>query len=445
MMEIHLIFTSSNQLKMSIANNLNQHLGLKICFSLVYSIESVDGGTITKKVGRYYEILFEKSEIFITLQKTKIGSYNLSCGPEGLFLIDDANKKLECFIHPLIFENPVPRVQYTEYQEKILQPVIPLPFSSQLKQQFIKITNLKFKIQSQEQDFFKNIKNITEVSNINFNTENGYEIVFLNQENKPLFLIKNINGDLLDRDTCLKAFRSRPDIVIHLATYPRAKIVDQDPINGIPKVIGTTTNLLWHASKFETKKFVYISSSMVYGDFVDGTKEDANTKPKNIYGEAKLTGERMVKLFAKRDGLNYNIIRPSGVYGPGDMPDRVVSKFFEKAMSNKTITLHNGENKVDFTYRQDAARGIILAALSSVANVSFNITAGNATSLRTLAEKIIEITGSDSDIEDIGNHKLYPMRGTLDISRAKDLLDYAPEFTLEQGLKSYYDWLQNKI
>ena len=254
-----------------------------------------------------------------------------------------------------------------------------------------------------------------------------------------------IPGDILDRLVCLKAFSHNPDIVIHLATYPRAKIVDEDPIVGIPKVINTTTNLLWHSSKWNVKKFVYVSSSMVYGDFADGTKEDANTKPKNIYGEAKLTGERMVKLFAKRDGLNYNIIRPSGVYGPGDMPDRVVSKFFEKAMSNKTITLHNGENKVDFTYRQDAARGIILAALSSVANVSFNITAGNATSLRTLAEKIIEITGSDSDIEDIGNHKLYPMRGTLDISRAKDLLDYAPEFTLEQGLKSYYDWLQNKI
>ena len=257
--------------------------------------------------------------------------------------------------------------------------------------------------------------------------------------------VSMIPGDILDRLVCLKAFSHNPEIVIHLATYPRAKIVDQDPINGIPKVIGTTTNLLWHSSKWNIKKFVYISSSMVYGDFVDGTKEDANTKPKNIYGEAKLTGERMVKLFAKRDGLNYNIIRPSGVYGPGDMPDRVVSKFFEKAMSNKTITLHNGENKVDFTYRQDAARGIVLSALSSVANVSFNITAGNATSLRTLAEKIIEITGSKSDVEDIGNHKLYPMRGTLDIGRAKDLLEYEPQFTLDQGLKSYYDWLQNKI
>ena len=240
-----------------------------------------------------------------------------------------------------------------------------------------------------------------------------------------------IQGDILDRLVCLKAFSHNPDIVIHLATYPRAKIVDNDPILGIPKVINTTTNLLWHAEKFGVRKFVYVSSSMVYGDFKDGTKEDASTKPKNIYGEAKLTGERLVKLFAKRDGLNYTIVRPSGVFGPGDMPDRVVSKFFDKAMTGKAITLHNGENKVDFTYRQDAARG--------------NITAGNATSLRTLAEKIINITGSDSDIEDIGNHELYPMRGTLDISRAKDLLGYRPEFTLEQGLESYYDWLQNKI
>ena len=93
-MKIHLIFTTSNQLKISFANNVNRQLGFKICFSLVYSIESVDGGTITKKVGRYYEILIEKSEIFLTLQKTKIGSYNLSCGPEGLFVIDDNDKKL---------------------------------------------------------------------------------------------------------------------------------------------------------------------------------------------------------------------------------------------------------------------------------------------------------------------------------------------------------------
>ena len=260
-----------------------------------------------------------------------------------------------------------------------------------------------------------------------------------NWDNKKVSVII---GDILDRDVCLRAFKSRPDIVIHLATYPRAKIVDENPILGIPKVIGTTTNLLWHASNFETKKFVYISSSMVYGDFVDGTKEESNTKPQNIYGEAKLTGERLTKLFAKRDGLNYNIVRPSGVYGPGDLPDRVVSKFFQKAMNNETIELHNGENKVDFTYRQDAAYGLIKAASSEVANTSFNITAGNASSLRTLAETIIDITGSKSELQDIGMHKLYPLRGTLDIGRAKDLLAYQPQFSLRQGLESYYDWIR---
>ncbi len=254
--------------------------------------------------------------------------------------------------------------------------------------------------------------------------------------------VKIIDGDVLDRLICLRAFKTKPDTVIHMATYPRAKIVDQDPINGIPKVIDTTTNLLWHAAKWKTKKFVYISSSMVYGDFVDGTREEASTKPQNIYGEAKLTGERLTKLFAKRHGLNYVIVRPSGVFGPGDLPDRVVSKFFDKAMKNEEIHLHNGENKVDFTYRQDAAYGIIKAANSEVANTSFNITAGNATSLRTLAETIVDITGSKSEIKDIGMHDLYPMRGTLDISRAKDLLDYAPQFTLRQGLESYYDWIR---
>jgi nucleoside-diphosphate-sugar epimerase len=153
-------------------------------------------------------------------------------------------------------------------------------------------------------------------------------------------------------------------------------------------------------------------------------------------------------LFNTQNNLNYVICRPSGVYGPGDMPDRVVSKFFDKAMNDNDITLHNGSNKVDFTYVDDAVDGIIRSALSSVANISFNITAGNATSLQTLADEIIKITNSESEINDIGNHELYPMRGTLDIGRAKSLLGYEPKTTLQEGLKKYYEWLRqytNKI
>ena len=288
-----------------------------------------------------------------------------------------------------------------------------------------------------------------------FDNSDGYGILD-KEELKNLYKWRERNwktvyllgGDVTDRMACLKAFSNRPDVVIHLAAYPRAKIVNDDPCTGVPKIINGTTNLLWHSLKFGVKKFVYVSSSMVYGDFKDGTAEGSSTKPKNIYGEAKLAGERLTKLFNTQNNLNYVICRPSGVYGPGDMPDRVVSKFFDKAMNNNDITLHNGSNKVDFTYVDDAVDGIIRSALSSVANISFNITAGNATSLQTLADEIIKITNSESEINDIGNHELYPMRGTLDIGRAKSLLGYEPKTTLQEGLKKYYEWLRqytNKI
>jgi len=241
---------------------------------------------------------------------------------------------------------------------------------------------------------------------------------------------------------CKSVDKFNPDVVIHLAAVSHADKSNKTPHTTFDHSLRTLENAL-DATKNKNVHFIYFSSSMVYGNFTDGTKEDGHTKPVNIYGEAKLAGERITKLFSRRHGLNYNIVRPSGVYGPGDMPDRVVSRFFAEAMQDKTITLHNGDNKVDLTYVQDAADGIIKASFSEVSNTSFNITTGNATSLRTLAETIIEMTGSKSDLKDIGMQELYPQRGTLDISRAKDLLDYRPQFTLEEGLTSYYNWLKN--
>jgi UDP-glucose 4-epimerase len=254
-----------------------------------------------------------------------------------------------------------------------------------------------------------------------------------------------LKGDVRDPDVGLRVFRSHPDIVIHLAAYPRAKLVQDNPLEGISQIVDGTTNMLWHAEKFGVKKFVYVSSSMVYGNYRDGTCEDDDTKPINIYGEAKLMGERLTKHFAQRSGLKYNIIRPSGVYGPGDLPDRVLSKFFGAAMSNKNLYVHNGKNKVDFTYVDDTATGIAQVSLSEVYNTSFNITAGNAVSLQTAAKMVVRVTGSKSKVIDTGRNQLYPDRGTLDISRAKKYVKYKPQCDLSTGIKKYYEWLQNKI
>ena len=75
--------------------------------------------------------------------------------------------------------------------------------------------------------------------------------------------ISTIQGDVLNRLNCLQAFSHHPDIVIHLATYPRAKIVNDDPIVGVPKIINGTTNLLWHCSKFNVSKFKVVKFKIV--------------------------------------------------------------------------------------------------------------------------------------------------------------------------------------
>jgi UDP-glucuronate 4-epimerase len=234
----------------------------------------------------------------------------------------------------------------------------------------------------------------------------------------------------------------KQDIVIHLASYPRARIVHDHPEMGVENIVVGTTGMLQDCVEYGIKRFVYISSSMIYGDFADGADEKTTPNPINIYGEAKLAGERLTKQFNRAFGLEYVIARPSGVYGAGDIPDRVLSKFFAAAMNNRDISVHGADNKVDFTYVEDAADGIIRCALEKqAANKIFNITAGSATSLGDAAEKIIQLTGSKSRIKDTGKNKLYPDRGSLDISQAQQLLGYQPQQSFDQGLKKYHKWL----
>ena len=183
-MEIQLIFTQNNKLKMQIINNQYVHGDFKICFSLVYSIQDIIGANISKKVGRYYEIYSQEDEIFLTLQEPRIGSYNLSCGPEGLFVLDKNDQKVECKIIPLKFENPIEPIVYADEKDKIFNPVIPLPNLLKLDEETIPIKDLNFKIPTDEKNFFDNLKNIFYASNIKFNTSSGYSIVFKRQDLK---------------------------------------------------------------------------------------------------------------------------------------------------------------------------------------------------------------------------------------------------------------------
>ena len=178
-MEIHSIFTKNNQLKLIINNNKHEHGAFKICFSLVYSILSINGAEISKKVGRYYEILTQQNEIIINLQQPRIGSYNLSCGPEGVFIIGNNNQKIQCNFRNLIFEERILEVSYLDEVDREFHPVIPLPKKLDLRKEYLKIENAEFKISSTDINFFENFNKFTRINDIKFSLHQGCEIGFL--------------------------------------------------------------------------------------------------------------------------------------------------------------------------------------------------------------------------------------------------------------------------
>src|ERR1035437_693897 len=134
----------------------------------------------------------------------------------------------------------------------------------------------------------------------------------------------------VDIDTLIRAYQ--PKVVIHLASFPRQKVVNKNPQLGSRSMSEGLLNLLEASVRGGTKRFVYISSSMVYGDFTNGVLEDAPCHPQGQYGIMKLAGEWLVRDYTKRLGMSHTIIRPSAVYGPLDVEDRVISKFILQAM-----------------------------------------------------------------------------------------------------------------
>jgi len=247
-------------------------------------------------------------------------------------------------------------------------------------------------------------------------------------------------------DTIFKFYE--PDVVIHMASFPRQKVVEQNPLLASDVMSSGLINLLEKSKQHKVKKFVYISSSMVYGDFTTDVLEAHICKPQGQYGIMKLMGEKLVEDYHRTGAFDYTIIRPSAVYGEWDVEDRVVSKFVTKAMRGETLKV-NGPNEVlDFTYVEDTAQGIVLAATLDKANSNiYNITRSEDRqwTLKDAAELAIQIAGQGS-LEVAARDLSFPKRGRLSIMKAVRDLGYSPQVNVEQGFQRYYDWYsQNPI
>jgi len=236
--------------------------------------------------------------------------------------------------------------------------------------------------------------------------------------------------------------KHKPDTVIHLASFPRQKIVNVNPRLGSRVMSEGLLNLLELSVKHQVGKFVYISSSMVYGDFDDQVTEDAVCNPQGQYGIMKLAGEWLLKDYTRRYGISHTIIRPSAVYGELDVEDRVISKFILSAMRGEVLKVNGADETLDFTYVDDAADGIVAAACSAYTNnKTYNITKSHSHSLLRAAELAVNIVGQGS-IQVQDKDADFPSRGALNIDAARRDFGFDPKIDIEEGFRRYYDWLK---
>lgn len=272
------------------------------------------------------------------------------------------------------------------------------------------------------------------------------ELTYLLTERKKklhkdtLLFLQNIeDAEAFDR----AVEETQPEVIIHMASFPRQKVVNANPAWGARVMMEGLINVCESAKKHRVERVVYISSSMVYGDFEDQVVEDYDCKPIGQYGIMKLAGEDMVKDYHRRGAFDYAIIRPSAVYGPLDVEDRVVAKFMLGAMRGRVLKVNGAGETLDFTYVDDAADGIVAAATRVMSrNMTYNITKSHSVSLLEAAEMIVKIVGKGT-IECKDKDADFPSRGALNIDRAKVILGYDPKVDVEEGFQKYYEWLSN--
>ena len=233
----------------------------------------------------------------------------------------------------------------------------------------------------------------------------------------------------------------QPQVVVHLAAVSHAGRSNKDPYSTFDHSLRTLENAL-DASRAGVEHFIFLSSSMAYGNFQsEQVDEEHPLDSIGIYGALKAAGEKIVIAYQQVFDLDYTIIRPSALYGPRCVSRRVGQIFIENAFSGTKLSVDGGgQDKLDFTYIDDLITGLCLVIQNpSARNQVFNMTYGSSRSIMELVD-ITKEHFIDVEVEFVERDRLTPTRGTMDIKKAQQLLDYSPQNPIEVGFPRYINW-----
>lgn len=234
----------------------------------------------------------------------------------------------------------------------------------------------------------------------------------------------------------------RPNAVVVLAAIAHASRSNADPHRAFENGAGTLEVALEAVRGRKQTHLVYLSSSMVYGDFATDTVDEmAPCDPLGIYGALKFGGEALIRAYHRVFGVEYTIVRPSAAFGPGCVSRRFIQTSIENALGGMPLQIKgDGAERVDFTYIDDLVQGLVRVIASPAArNQVINVSAGNATSLLDAAT-LVTARFPGSTIQHLHRDPLVPKRGALDIGKAQRLLSFEPQWTASTGINAYVDW-----
>lgn len=292
----------------------------------------------------------------------------------------------------------------------------------------------------------------------------GKEVVILDNQstgsilNIPVELknrIRIIIGDIRDESVVRKALTGC-DTVCHLAVECLSRsLTDPELVHSV-NATGSLV-LLLKAKEAKIKRFVYVSSSEVYGSACYVPMDEGHPlNPHTVYAAAKLAGEKYAWSVYKTYGLPITIVRPFNLFGPrqrgqnrfpNDIYGSIISRSIYNALRNRNIVIYgDGKQARDFTYVTDAARAIVnLGGQKKAVGEIVNIASGRSFSILAIAKKIIKLTSSRSKIVFAKDRPgdLAKLLGSS--KKARKLIDYNPQFSFDEGLREYISWSKSNI
>jgi UDP-glucuronate 4-epimerase len=253
------------------------------------------------------------------------------------------------------------------------------------------------------------------------------------------FVERDLRGGLYDL--------LRVDAVVHLAARAGVRPSLQDPELYHAVNVDGTLRLLEDCRHAGVKKFVFASSSSVYGNTSEAPfrEEQAPLEPISPYGATKLIGEGYLHAYAHLHGIRSTALRFFTVYGPRQRPDMAIRAFAEKMLRGEEIPVFgDGSTERDYTFVDDIVQGLVGALDRDDAYEVYNLGESRTVPLARLIELLEEHLGVRAKIRRLPEQPGDVRRTFARVDKARERLGYRPQVPIEEGIRRFAAWIRSR-